>query len=257
MSTVSFSVLSYYPTFFTNENINIGILFYVEDTNQGYFHCVKNWGRAKAFDDELDINFMKDYLKGIQDEVDHHLFNQVSKFDIENFVRFYVNEYKFSNIQTIQTINSEQFIDITKKMYLKFDYEKSERLNKIQEHQYISNLLKSSDIKFSRKKLKGNYNEQIQYDYIIGEYAIKLFTFEGKNLAHLINSAKTWAYNAEEMQGTYKTIFIYDKEMEDIGYYDSIIKILSNHAYKVMIFNDGIEFLLSLRPNASLLSLVK
>ena len=51
MSIVRFSVLSYYPTFLTNENINIGLLFSIEDTNQGFFHSIKNWERAKAFDD--------------------------------------------------------------------------------------------------------------------------------------------------------------------------------------------------------------
>jgi len=125
MSTVRFSVLSYYPTFLTNENINIGILFSVEDTNQAFFHSIKNWERAKAFDDELDIDFMKDYLKGITDEIENHLFNCKSKFNIEGFVKFYVNEYKFSSIQTIQTIDSDEFIDVTKKIYLKLDYEKS------------------------------------------------------------------------------------------------------------------------------------
>lgn len=256
MSTVRFSVLSYYPTFLTNENINIGILFSVEDTSQAYFHSIKNWERAKAFDDELDIDFMKDYLKGITDEVENHLFNYKSKFDIEGFVKFYVNEYKFSSIQTIQTINSEEFIDVTKKIYLKFDYEKLERLNKNQEHQYISSLLRSSDIKYTRKKLKGGFNENIQYDYVIGEYAIKLFTFEGKNLSYLISSAKMWAYNAEEMQGIFKTIFIYDKEMKDVAYYDSIMKILSKNA-QVMVLQEGIEFLLSLKASTPFLSLAK
>ncbi|MDD3365281.1 MAG: DUF3037 domain-containing protein [Syntrophomonas sp.] len=256
MSTVRFSVLSYYPTFLTNENINIGILFSIEDTNLAYFHSIKKWERAKAFDDELDIDFMKDYLKGITDEVENHLFNYQSKFDIEGFVRFYVNEYKFSSIQTIQTINSDDFIDVTKKIYLKFDYEKLERLNKNQEHQYISSLLKSSDIKYTRKKLKGGFNENIQYDYVIGEYAIKLFTFEGKNLSYLISSAKMWAYNAEEMQGIYKTIFIYDKEMKDVAYYDSIMKILSKNA-QVMVLQEGIEFLLSLKASNPFLSLAK
>ena len=87
MSSVRFSVLSYYPTFLTNENINIGILFFIEDTDQAYFDSIKKWERAKAFDDELDIDFMKDYLKGITDEVENHLFNYHSKFDIEGFVK--------------------------------------------------------------------------------------------------------------------------------------------------------------------------
>ncbi len=247
MSIVRFSILSYYPSFITNENINIGILFYVEEDKQVSFHPIKKWERAKAFDDELDIDFMKDYLMGITDEVENHLFNYQSDFNFEGFVRFYVNEYKFSSIQTIQTDKTEDFINDTKKIYLKYDYEKRERLNHHQEQQYINKLLKSSDIPYTKKKIKGGFNENIKYDYIIGEHAIKLFTFEGKNLSHLISSAKTWAYNAAEMKDKYKTIFIYDKEMTDLDYYDAIINILSQNAYKVLVLQEGIEYLLSLK----------
>ncbi len=247
MPNVSFSILSYYPSFMTNENINIGILFYVEENKQVNFCPIRKWDRAKAFDDELDIDFMKDYLKGIADEVENHLFNYHSGFDFEGFIKFYVNEYKFSSIQTIQTENTETFIDNTKKIYLKFDFEKKDRLNKQQEHQYINNLLKASDIQYTKKKIKGGYNENIKYDYIIGEYAVKLFTFEGKNLAYLISSAKTWAYNAAEMEDQYKTIFIYDKEMKDLEYFDSIINILSQNAFRVLALQEGIEYLLSLK----------
>ena len=247
MSTVCFSVLSYYPSFITNENINIGILFYVPDNNQAIFHSITKWDRAKAFDDELDIDFMKDYLKGIADEVEDHLFSCQSDFDFEGFIKFYVNEYKFSSILTVQIDHIENFIDNTQKMYLKFDYEKVERLNKNQERQYINKLLKSSDIPYSRKRIKGGFNENIQYDYIIGEYAVKLFTFEGKNLSYLISSAKMWAYNAAEIKGKYKTIFIYDKEMKESEYYDAIIKILEQNAYKIMAFQEGIDYLLSLK----------
>lgn len=247
MSTVCFSVLSYYPSFITNENINIGILFYIQDNGQASFYPIKKWDRVRVFDDELDIDFMKDYLKGIAEEVENHLFNYQSDFNMEGFVKFYVNEYKFSSIQSIQTDDPEGFIADTQKVYLKFDFEKQERLNKNQERQYINKLLKSSNIKYTKKKVLGGFNENIQYDYIIGEYAVKLFTFEGKNLSYLISSAKLWSYNAAEMRGKYKTIFIYDKEMNDVAYYDSIKEILSQNAYKVLPFQEGIDYLLSLK----------
>jgi len=247
METVRFSILSYYPSFITNENINIGILFNIAENNQTHFYSIKKWDRIKAFDDELDIDFMKDYLQGIADEVEGDLFNNQSKFNFEDFVKFYVNEYKFSSIQTVQTDDREAFIEDTKKVFLKFDFDKEERLRKPQVQQYISQLLKASDIKYSRNKVKGGFSENIQYDYIIGGYAVKLFNFEGKNLSHLISYAKAWAYNAAEMQHRYKTIFIYDKEMKDVLYFDAIIKILEKNAYKVMVFQEGMDFLLSKR----------
>ncbi len=56
-----------------------------------------------------------------------------------------------------------------------------------------------------------------------------------------------WAYNAAEIKGKYKTIFIYDKEMKESEYYDAIIKILEQNAYKIMAFQEGIDYLLSLK----------
>lgn len=247
MNNVQFSVLSYYPSFMTNENINVGILFYDANRDAAQFYSVKKWDRVKAFDDELDIDFMKDYLNGISFDVDNNLFNYRSNFDFKSFVRFYVNEYKFSNIQSVQIDNVDKFIEETKRIYLKFDYEKSERLNKQQEHQYLNKLLKSSNIDFSRKGLMGGYSESIKYDFVIGEYGVKIFTFEGKSLVNLISSAKTWSFSAREMKDRVKTIFIYDKEMKDVEYFESIIKILETDAYKVMVFKEGIDFILSLK----------
>lgn len=246
MPTVRYSILSYYPSFITDENINIGILFYTIENNHANFYSIKRWERVRSFDDELDIDFMKDYLKGISQDIESNLFNYQNQFDIEEFVRYYVNEYKFSSIQTMQTEDVDIFIDETKKMYLKFDFEKKERLGKDEERQYINRLLKSRNVNYNKDEIRGYFNEKIQYDYIIGEYGIKLFTFEGKNLAHLISSAKTWSYTAREMKDRYKTVFIYDKETRN-EYYDSIIRILKENAQDIMPLNEGIDYLLSLK----------
>ena len=246
MSTVYYSVLSYYPSFITNENVNLGVLFYVVENNYASFYSIKRWERVRAFDDEVDIDFMKDYLKGLSQDVESNLFNYQNKFNIEEFVRYYVNEYKFSNIQTVETDEVDIFIDETKKMYLKYDFEKGERLGKDKEKQYINRLLRTQNIPYNKDKIRGYFNEKIQYDYIIGEYGIKLFTFEGKNLARLINTAKTWSYTAREMKDRYKTVFIYAKENRN-EYYDSIIQILKENAQDIMPLDEGIDYLLSLK----------
>ncbi len=246
MPTVQFSVLSYYPSFVTQENINIGILFYNADSDEPSFYFIKKWDRVKAFDDELNINFMKEYLKGLSHELNKNLFNYNNKFDLRQLVKYYVNEYKFSRVQTVICEDSGAFIENTKKMYLKFDYEKHERLNKKQEKKYIYQLLRSSGIAYTKQKIKGAFQEDIKYDYIIGDHAVKLFSFEGKALQYLVSSAKAWAFNAEEMQNMYKTIFIYDVELKDAPLYNSIIEILNRSAHKTMPLSDGIDYLLSL-----------
>jgi len=256
MSIVKFSVLSYYPSFISNENINIGILFELPEMQEAFFHYLKKWDRIASFDDELNLNFFKDYLKGIAEEVNTNISNYQKGFAIEKYVKFFVNEYKFSKIQLVDVENPYEFIEQTKKMYLRFDFDKSERLTKAQEYNYISKLLHVNNIAYKRDKIYGHYNEKIKFDYTIGDYAVKLFTFEGKNLSYLISTAKLWAYNAWELKDKYKTIFIYDKELKDSEYFDIIIKILKDSAYKVMIFNEGIEFITSLKNSNSNMQLI-
>jgi hypothetical protein len=247
MSIVKFSILSYYPSFITNENINIGILFELPEVKEAFFHYLKKWDRIASFDDELNLNFFKDYLRGISDEVSTSISNYHKVFVIEEYIKFFVNEYKFSKIQLIDVDEPYEFIDQTKKVYLRFDFDKSERLTKTQEYNYISKLLRINSIAYKRGKILGQYNEKIKFDYTIGNYVVKLLTFEGKNLSYLISTAKLWAYNAWELKDKYKTIFIYDKEMKDSEYFDIIVNILKESAYKIMIFNEGIDFLTSLK----------
>lgn len=247
LSIVKFSVLSYYPSFITNENINIGILFELPEVKDAFFYYTQKWDRIASFDDELNLNFIKDYLRGISNEVSTNITNYQKGFAIEEYIKFFVNEYKFSKIQLVDVDKPYDFIEQTKKVYLRFDFDKSERLTKTQEYNYISKLLRVNNIAYKRDKIHGNYNEKIKFDYTIGDYAVKLFTFEGKNLSYLISVAKLWAYNAWELKDKYKTIFIYDKEMKDSEYFDIIINILNENAYKIMLFNEGIDFLTSLK----------
>ena len=121
MAIVKFSVLSYYPSFLTNENINIGILFELPEENETFFYHTKKWNRVASFDDEIDINFLKDYLKGIAKEVSTNIINYQKKFNIEEYIKYYVNEFKFSKIQIIDAEDPYDFIEQTKKVYLRFD----------------------------------------------------------------------------------------------------------------------------------------
>lgn len=255
MSTIQFSVLHYYPSFISEECITVGILFHNLDTDERFFEITKNWDRVRNFDDEVNIDFMKDYLIGIRDEVVKELDNFEKTFDMRDYCRFYVNEYKFSSIQTYTDLINEDFIENTKKLFLKFDYEKHERLNRNEEKQYIRKLLKSNNIDYSSKRTSGKYNDSIKYDYMIDNYGIKLFTFEGKSLNHQISSAKHWAFNALSLKDKIKSVFIYDIERTDSEYFDTIIKILEEYSYEVFNLQEGFDFLLSLNKNTSLLDI--
>lgn len=252
MYKVQFAPLNYYPSFISDECITVGVLFHNLDTNERQFEITTNWERVASFDDELNIDFMKDYLLGIREEVSNDLINRNELFKMKEFTRFYVNEYKFSSIQSYLTDNKEEFIERTKKVFLKFDYNKRERLNENEEKKYIRQLLKSNEIEYSCKKIPGYYDDSIKYDYIIDNYGIKLFTFEGKSLSHVISSVKIWAFNAFTLKDRINSVFIYDVERTDSEYYDTIMSILKDHAYKVLSLQEGFDFILSLNRNLSI-----
>lgn len=80
---IHFSVLSYYPSIDTNENINVGILFHILSTDERVFHIMSDWNRLESFDDELDIKFMKRYLFGIIKECEPNLINKDETFSLQ------------------------------------------------------------------------------------------------------------------------------------------------------------------------------
>lgn len=246
---VCFSVLSYYPSFITSESINVAILFHNIDNDERVFEITTNWARIKSFDDEVDIEYLKLILNGITSEIsDDTIFSYKEKFNIKKYVKFYVNELKFSDIAFSNTDNFSEFISQTKKIFLRHDYESKERPTHQQQLAYIKNLLKDNKVQFSSKYIVGSYNENIGFDYTIGEYAFKLYTFEDKSLNKLIFSAKGWAYTASEMKGKYKIIFVYDIE-PDNEYFKSIIGILKKSAYKIMKINEAMDFIFKLKSN--------
>lgn len=254
MYKVKFSVLSYYPSIVTDENINVGILFFNETTNQRSFYIMKNWKRLESFDDEIDISFMKHYLEGIKHEVIGDCFFGDGIFTIEEYTKFYVNDLRFSKIQEANLDKSEldEFILLTQKVHMRLDYKKSDRLKRDEEIKYIKSLMRANKVQYSVSPLKGSFDEPIVYDYTVGDYGFKNFTFEGKEMNRLISNAKNWAFTAMENSDRYKTVFVYDVEKKDSVRYSQIMKILSKYAYKVMNTTDVINFIFQIKHELDL-----
>lgn len=243
MYQVEYTALKYYNSVVTGECMCVGMLYNNLTTGQRDFRHITNFSRFKAFDDEADTNFVKLYLQGIKNSVENNIFNFQS-FDLSGFTRFYVNEFKFSEIITINIPEDENYIDNLTKIYLKFDFNKRQRLKISEEKRYIKQILKSKSIQFSKPKVNGGYNEEINFDYRFDNIGVKLFSFDKKkNLKKLIPVAKQWSFTAEELEKEFKTIFIYEASTMDNDNLDIILKILKKHA-DVYQLDEGLEFLL-------------
>lgn len=244
MERISYAVLKYYNSIISEECLCVGIAFQNLSTGERYFNYIKNYQRLQIFDDEIDTNFVKLYLGSIQEEIEPNIFNFNTPFDLNLYVKNYVNEFKFSKVFTTDT-DDPLFVQNITKLYLKYDYDRKERLSKNTEQKYIRQIIRSSNKNFTSRPVIGKKREPINYDYQNDEYAIKLFSFKDKTLSRLMSSAKTWAYNAQEMSDTKKTIFLYDIDITESKDFSIIFDILAEHAYKIMPFEDGIEFITS------------
>lgn len=248
MNKIIFSELSYYPSAVTNENMVVGMLFYNCDTSERTFKIMKNWSRLQNFDDELDIEFMKSYLKGIKYEYESNLSNYEDVIDVKEFIKFYVNELRFADIKNAFPQDAAGFIEETTKVYMRRDFAPEERLNSDAEVRYIKSFMRDHDIKYRTSAVSGGFDETVHYDYVIGDYGFKCFTFENKKISRLITTAKAWFCTA--LKSKQKTIFIYDKDINESKDFKVVMDILSEHAESVLNTEEAINFILKLKSDS-------
>jgi hypothetical protein len=106
---LKYSILSYHPSFMTEKSINIGVLIHCVDNGMIKFEKIKQWKRLENFDNELNINFVKIFLEGIEETISNS-----GDFNIDNFIKIYVNEFKFSKVNCIELESEEQIENIYK-----------------------------------------------------------------------------------------------------------------------------------------------
>lgn len=247
MIKIAYSVLSHYPSLINNECINLGIIFHNINENKYVFEYTHNWKRISTFNDELDISFLKIQLKEMKREIEKDLINYGKNYSINSFTRFYVNELKFNEVTTINYEDFDCFIEETKKLYLRFDYEKKDRYTHDQELALMKKLLKSKNYKNFNQKIDGYFNEKVTFDFILNNYAFKFFTFKDKKQTHLINSIKSWAYNAIKLRDKYNFAFVIDIDYTEINDdYKIILNILKEEGVTLLNYNQFIPFVESL-----------
>ena len=244
MYLVEYAPLNYYNNVVSKECLCLGVLFHNLTTGKRNFTFIKNFERFKSFDDEADPNFVKIYLKGIKKQVENNLFNYDKTFSISNYTHIFVNEFRFSKPIRQEFSEKEDYVDILTKMFLKYDFEKKHRLSKDEEKKYIKEIFNASGLKMSNPKITGDFNEKVNFDYVINNFAIKVFSFKDKNPANLIASAKQWAFSANELKKKYTVIFLFDEYYNDNAGVKIIMDILkSNNSAKVYQFSDGISYI--------------
>lgn len=243
MYRIEYAALNYYHSPVSEECLSLGILFHNITTGKCDFKYISNFRRFRAFDDEADVDFVRLYLKGIQEEVEASVFNYNKKFDLNSYIKVYANEFRFSSVKMLNVDENEDYVEKLTKIYLKYDLAKSQRLNVNEEKKLIRRVLESNDLAYNTEKVAGLFSDEISFDYQVGKICIKLFSFRGKNLKRIIGNARQWSFAADEVSADKNVLFIYDCDYENADDLDIIIKILSKNA-KVMKLDAGMDYIL-------------
>ena len=139
---LKYSVLRYMPSKLSGEKINLGILFSEENTGYHSFYCTKNFQRIKYFDDELEKKTLRDFLTEIKEDVESEWNRE--NFDIDEFIKFYINSFCFEKTASIIYEDLDSMIESLKKAYFRFDYAKGERPSKTEDQRILAKLIRSS-----------------------------------------------------------------------------------------------------------------
>ena len=217
---LKYSVLRYSPSTVAGEKINLGIIFSEEKEGIYKFEFTKNFSRLQSFDDSINIDMLKVILNGIKEDVEETtLMNYKKKFDIEEYTRYFVNDYFFDIPKSIQYENLDDAIERLKKSYFRFDYVKKERPTPAEDRKLIEDIIISNSKEYVKDRaIKGDFDDNIKYDFITDKYNIKILELENKNLKRLINNAKLWAWNSTHTQGEKETLILYSYNEENMKY---------------------------------------
>lgn len=244
MYKIQYAALKYYNSVISEECLYIGMLYNNLTTGKRDFRYISNFNRFQSFDDEADVQFIRMYLRGIQQKVENNLFNS-EPFNFKEFTKIFINEFRFTEVTEISVDEDEDYVDNLTKLYLKFDFKQKNRLSTITEKKYIRKILSSKRTEFSHPEVLGDFNEEIVFDYIIDNIAIKLFSFKDKDLRRVIPAAKQWSFTASEVKDRMKVVFLYDNVITKDENCEIILNILRKNA-EVYQIQEGLEFVLKL-----------
>lgn len=217
---LSYSVFRYVPSKIAGESINIGVLYVDEVSKKAKFSSIKKTNRLCNFDDEIDSKSVLELLKSIEKEVEKSNLD----FSIDAFIKFYINSFCFDKPQKIYYEDFEAKVEQLNKVFLRFEYEKSERATRNDEKKLLAEILRTrvGDVKKSMPII-GSCGEKITYDFELPNAYIKFFDFNGKDLSKTINSAKTWAWNG--MNSKKKLVIVYSFADEESVYHQEFATI--------------------------------
>ena len=106
---INYSILYYSSSILTDRGIPLAILFYNIDTKETKLMEIDNWLEISMHDNDINIDLIKVQLDGIREEI-----KDISKdinFSLEKYTKFFINELRFSTINSIEARDYNKCIE--------------------------------------------------------------------------------------------------------------------------------------------------
>ncbi|MDD4047741.1 MAG: DUF3037 domain-containing protein [Clostridia bacterium] len=203
-------MLRYVPDEIRKEFINIGLVLHSPEDTYVDIKFTTNFSRVLAFDDEVDIKFLKIVLDGVKDSFTSLKLSKgrpseedLRKSEFLNCATaFYSNQLQFSPIYTIRSTNISEDFDDLFKTYVYFDIHKAERITIEKVKSIMNRVIKEKSVKVKRDTSFNIGAEKIKLDYQYeakdSHKLIKMFSFDYQNKNHVYPEpklAKEWTWN--------------------------------------------------------------
>lgn len=203
---INYSVCNYVPSVVRSESIIFGIVIHCPSEKRSKFYRIKNMRRLRAFDDEYDPNFINmmsetfsyyfDFPQETLDlyEYDENRFDYISKDSfIPNITKYYVNEFKFSEVRKIYSdkISLQEDINDLIRTYLYYDKPKGKRISNDEIKRLLNKEFKNLKLKpyVSEGKVLDLVDKPVA-DFEYSDTIIKTMSFDYKRHTDLLNQIK-------------------------------------------------------------------
>jgi hypothetical protein len=210
-----FSVLRYVPNENREEFINIGLVFHSPEDQFVDLVITNNFRRLKAFDDEIDVDFLKIVLDGLKEDFSITTttgpsYRELADWDfLERKTSIFVNQLQFSSIYIIRSIDIGEDFKKLFKTYVYFDTPKKKRFTDNDVRSIMNRVLRTKEVfqKIDRNISFDIGPQTIELDYKIETEndklkLIKTFSFDysnrGSSQAPVL--AKEWAWNFDKLK---------------------------------------------------------
>lgn len=218
-----YSVLRYVPEQHREEFINIGLVFHSPEDRYVNIQFTTNFSRVRKFDDELDTNFLKVILRGLESEFTlSSTISGPSESDLadrkflDKSTMFYVNQLQFSKVKSIISSNYLKDEEDLFKTFVYFDAHKEKRITRQRVKSLLSKVFSENERQFQYQKdleIKLD-NDDINVDFVFKKPTRTgtknnilnslSFDYAPSQEKNALTLAKEWHWNINKMQDLQK-----------------------------------------------------